>query len=617
MNTLVKDLRYGLRVLARNPGFTAVAVLMLGLGIGANSAIFSIVNAMLIKPLPYSEPDRIVWVYETAFRQGFDEISTSFPDFVDWRDQNQVFEHMAAYGERSFNVSDGDEPERVEGAVISAALFSVLGVQPALGRAFLAEEDRPDADAVVILTHGLWQRRFGADPGVIGRALTVDGKSHTVVGVMPPNFNFPDLSDMYVPLGYDVNKSKRGDHHLAVIARLKPEASLAQARAEMAAIAGRLEQQYPETNAGVGAAVVAYQERLSQGARPIVMILLGAVSFVLLMACANVANLLLARAAGREKEISIRLAIGASRVRLIRQLLTESVLLGIFGGALGLAIALAGVRVILSMIPVAMPFWMKIEIDPVVVAYTFAAGIITGVVFGLAPAFQSTRLNLNESLTEGGKGSSAGGRSRVRNLFAVSEIALAVVLLIGAGLMVKSFRALQSADPGFDARNLLTLQLSLPRAKYSGADEWVGFQHQLIERVRGLGGVRTAALVSNLPIGGSNWGKSFSVEGHPEPESGLLPVASYRVVGPGYFSTLGTALVGGREFNEQDAKDSLRVAIVNEMMARQYWPGEDPVGKRIKTGRADSDSPWLVVAGVVADARQNDIDAPIKPEIYT
>jgi len=616
-----QDVRYGLRSLAKNPGFTAVAVLALALGIGANSAIFSVVNAILLRPLPYKDPDRLVMVWEDRSKNGYPRDTPAAGNFHDWREQNQVFEGMAAVANQSFNLTGSGEPERVDGRRVSANLFQLLGVEPLHGRRFLPEEDQPGAGRVVVLSHGLWQRRFGSDPQVLGSQLTLDGESHTVVGVMPADFRFPSPEDqMWVPIAFNSQEAaNRGRHFLQVYARLKPGVGLEQARAEMDTIAARLQQQYPNSNTNVGAAVVPLHEQLVGDIRPALLLLLGAVGFVLLVACANVANLLLARAAARQKEIALRLALGASRARLLRQFLTESLLLALLGGASGLLLALWGVNLLRSFIPESVSQASTVSVDSSVLAFTLLVSVLTGLVFGLAPASQTSGFNLNETLKEGGRDSAAGRRGgRVRSLLVVAEVAVSLVLLIGAGLLINSFLRLRGVDPGFRTDNLLTMKVVLPKTKYPDHARRSAFYTELLGRVAALPGVNSAAVTTNLPLTFKGNSMGVSIEGRPDPGPGQRPSVVTRVVSPDYFRTMGIGLLQGRQFGRDDRADTTSVAVVSETLARRFWPGEDPLGKRLTPGPATSTNPddWITVVGVARDVRQFELDADPKPQMY-
>ena len=622
LGDLGQDLRYGLRVLLKNPGFTAVAVIALALGIGANSAIFSVVNTVLLSPLPYKDPDRLVMVWEDDTKHGYPTDTPAAANYVDWRDQNQVFEGMAAIADQSFNLTGTGDPERLRGRRVSASLFPLLGVAPQVGRAFAPEEDRPGANKVVILNHGLWQRRFGADPSITGKTLTLNGESYQVVGVMPASFQFPERGDeLWVPIAFTPQEAaSRGRHYLKVVARLKPGVTVERAQAEMSTIASRLQQQYPEQNAELGATVVPLHEQMVGNIRSALLVLLGAVGLVLLIACANVANLLLARAAVRQKEIALRVALGASRWRLLRQFLTESVLLAALGGGLGLLLALWGVSLLKSFIPESISQVKAIGVDAKVLGFTLLVSLLTGLVFGLAPATQVSKFNLNETLKEGGRDSSSGNQGkRLRGLLVVMEVAVSLVLLIGAGLLINSFLRLRSVDPGFKVDNLLTLGVVLPQEKYTTHERRSAFYDNLIGRVEALPGVRSAAVTNWIPLvrQGDSIGVSFEGHNDPLPGQGKRPVVVTRVVSPHYFRTMGIQLLQGREFEEgKDRVDSPAVVLVSEALARRYWPGESAVGKRVTHGDPNDPADWCEVIGVVKDVRQFELAADPKPQMY-
>ena len=616
---LWQDLRYGLRTLRKSPGFTVVAVLALALGIGADSAIFSVVNTVLLRPLPYQDPDRLVMVWEDATKAGYPRNTPAPANYIDWREQNQVFEGMAAIANISFNLTGDGEPERIDGRRVSASLFPLLGVEPHLGRVFLPEEDQPGANRAVIMSYGLWQRRFGSDPDITGKQLTLNGESFTVVGVMPPHFQFPSREDeLWIPIAFGPNESAtRGGHYLEVIARLKHGVTLQQAQAEMNTIAARLQQQYPESNTDVGATVISLHEQLVGDIKPALLVLLGAVGFVLLIACANVANLLLARAAVRQKEIALRIALGASRARLIRQFLTESLLLAAIGGVVGMLLALWGVNLLKAFIPENISQVKAITIDAYVLGFTLLVSLLTGLIFGLAPATQASNFNLNETLKEGGRDTAAGSRGkRLRSLLVIAEVAVSLVLLIGAGLLINSFLRLRSVDPGFRADNLLTMRIVLPRLKYPEQPQRTAFYAELLSRVEALPGVQAAAVTNWIPLVSQGDSVGFSIEGRPEPAAGQIPIAVTRVISPHYFSTMGIQLLQGRQFNEQDRADTPRTVVINETMARRYWPGEDPLGKRITTGSPADPASWRTIVGVAQDVRQFQLNADPRPQIY-
>ncbi|MFP5261703.1 MAG: ABC transporter permease [Blastocatellia bacterium] len=623
IKTVSQDLRYGIRTLAQRPGFAAAAALALALGIGANSAIFSVVNAVLLRSLPYEAPDQLVIVQSTRRQDPRRSGSASYPDFADFRSQNQVFDDMAAFRSRGYTLTGAGEPERIDGARVSASFFQLLGAEPHLGRAFLPEEDKPEAARVVIISHGLWQRRFGGDPDVIGRTLTLDGNSYTVVGVATAGFSFPiemEKADIWSPLALDGELlEQRGAHFLRVIARLKPGVPLQAAQAEMSTIATRLEQQYPEDDTDRVVALYSLYDHLVGGIRPALLVLLAVVGFVLLIACSNVANLLLARAATRQREIAIRMALGASRGRIIRQLITESLILAFIGGGAGLLLALWGVESLVALSPANLPRMSGVGVDRWVLGFTLIVSVMTGIIFGLAPAIKASKPDLNDALKEGGRGSTEGfsGR-RLRNLLVVSEMALALVVLISAGLLIRSFLRLQQVNAGFDPSNILTMQVELPSSKYKEGVQVSAFFEQVLERINALPGVESAGAVTTLPLSGSNMRTSFTVQNRPAPPPGQEPLAHLRAVTPGYFRTLRIPLLKGQEFGENYRKSSPGRIIINDTMARRFWPDEDPIGQRISIGMStDEDEPalWEIV-GIVGDVRHASLDAEPAPEMY-
>jgi putative ABC transport system permease protein len=610
----MRDLQYGVRMLLKNPGFTIVAVFVLALGIGANSAIFSVVNAVLLRPLPYAQPDRLVIMWEKATTQ---DTSVSYPNYVDWRDQNQVFEQIAAFRRDSFNLIGAGEPERLSGRMISASFFRTLGVKPLKGRDFLAEEDRAGASRVVILNYGFWQRRFGSDPNIVGKEVSLNNQSYTVVGIMPADYRFGVETDIFVPLGlFEERFKERGSHPgLYVIGRLKPGVTEEQGRAEMDTIQARLGQQYPDTNANRRTHIESLYEDTVKDVRPALLVLLGAVGFVLLIACANVANLLLARSAARQKEIAIRTALGASRWRVIRQLLTESVLLSILGGALGLLIAFWGMDLLTSAVPPdSVPRLDSAAMDSRVLSFTMLVSIMTGIIFGLAPAWQGSKTDLNESLKEGDRGST-GTRHRVRGALVISEVALALVLLIGAGLMVKSLWRLQSVETGFDARNLLTMQLAYTVDK-NEPRKATDFFEQVEAKIKSLPGVEAAAFSGGLPFAGAPE-QSFEIEGQPDADPSRPLMAVQYMTSPDYFQTMGIELRRGRLLSAQDRRESPFVAVIDESFAQKYFAGEDPVGKRISLGHRAGMQAEIV--GVVEHVKHYGLsgEVPVDPQFYT
>ena len=615
---LWQDLRYALRMLLKNPGFSAVAIIALALGIGANSAIFSVVNTVMLRPLPYKDADRLVMVWEDASKHGYPRDTPAAANYIDWRDQNQVFEGMAAIADQSFNLTNAGDPERVEGRRVSANLFPLLGVEPELGRVFRSEEDQPGANRVAILSHRFWHRRFGADPGIAGKTVTLNGESVVVVGVMPSEFQFPTREDeLWVPIGFtQAEAANRGRHYLQVLARLKPGVTVQQAQSEMSTIATRLQQQYPEANTDLGAAVVPLHEQVVGDIKPALMVLLGAVGLVLLIACANVANLLLARAAVRQKEIALRVALGASRFRLIRQFLTESVLLGVIGGALGLALAVAGLKLLTAFIPPNIPQIKAITIDGRVLGFTVMVSLVTGLIFGLVPAIQSSLLKPIETLKEGGRDSTGTGGNRIRGFLIISEVAVSLILLIGAGLLINSFLRLRNVDPGFRTENLLTMKVVLPDLKYREPAQRAAFYTDLTRRLESVPGVKSAAVTTNLPLYRQGNSIGITVEGKPEPPPGHPLIVVTRIISPRYFETMSIPLLAGRHLTDQDTATSPNVVVISEAMARKHWPGEDPIGKRIAPGSVQSPEDWCTVVGMVKDVRQFDLIAEPRPQMY-
>lgn len=631
MDTLISDLRYGVRMLLKRPGFTAVAVLALALGIGANSAIFSVVNGVVLRALPYKDPEGLmmVWSKRPSLQAiaGMTEFPVSAADFIDWRDQNQSFEQIAAFHSQSFNITGASEPEFLGGVRASATLFPLLGAEAKLGRTFLPEEDQPDAGRVVVISHGLWERRFGADPQIIGQKLTLNDEPYIVVGVMPRGFQFPRKgempagyqfprqADLYTPLAWTPNQSgNRGRNYLAVIGRLNPQVGVAQAQADMDSIAERLKEQYPQSNTNKEILIVPLHQQVVGKVRTALLVLLGAVGFVLLIACANVANLLLARAASRQKEIAIRTALGASRSRVIRQLLTESVLLALTGGTLGLLLAMWGIDLLMAISPSNLPRVDSISVDTRVFGFTLAVSLLTGIIFGLVPAIQASKPDVNEALKEGGRASSV-GHNRFRGVLVVAEVALSLVLLIGAGLMIRSFVRLINESPGLNPENVLTLDVALPRTKYTGPQQIAIFQ-QVIERLKALPAVQSAGAVYPLPLSGAEEGMGFGIEGRPPAAPGEAYNTGPRWVSPDYFNVMGIALLRGRELTEQDGSNSPRVVVINEAMAARYFPDEDPLGKRVAFDQTDGAPNWREIVGVVRDVKHSAVDSDPKPEIF-
>lgn len=616
MRTLWQDMRFGVRMLLKNPAVTFIVILALALGIGANTAIFSVVNAVLLRPLPFEEADRLVFLNETS--RSMDEISISYPNFTDWRNQNHVFEKIGVYNRNSYNLTGLGEAERILTAQMSADLLSALRVNAALGRLYTNEEDKPGGNPVVVLSYALWQRRFGGQESILNQTLTLNGKPYTVIGVMPKSFQYPTRVEMWTPVGplsADPNWQQRGNHPgLYGIARLKPGVSVEQAQADMRNIATNLSTQYPKEIAGNGIHVQPLLEVFVSDIRRTLWVLFGAVGFVLLIACANIANLLLARASARQKEMAIRAAMGAGRWRIARQLLTESVLLALIGGTLGLLVARWGIQLILFVSPTAIPRSGEVGLDWRVLAFTLGVSFLTGILFGLVPAIQAGEVGVHETLKESGRGVSR--RHWLRSSLVVVEVATTMVLLIGAGLMMRSFYRLQQVNPGFSYEHLTSFNLTLPRAKYGSEDQRATFFRRLIENLRGLPGVEAAAGASGLPLGNNGWQTSFFVDGGPEPAPGQTPLMEACAVTPDYFRAMNIPLIRGRYFDDHDDRSFLagkdlsklnegervlsgiNVIIIDEEFARRYWPNEEAVGKRIRLG-SNYKAPALTVVGVV------------------
>ncbi len=617
MGTLWQDLRYGIRMLAKNPGFTAVAIITLALGIGANTAIFSVVNAVVLRPLPYADASRLISLEEKGHHSR--ELSISYPDLLDWQQQNQVFQNIAGFQSASFNIAGEYQPERIPGRNVTPNFFATLGAKPFLGRDFLPEDDHPGANPVVIVSHSLWERLLGADPNAVGKTLPLNGRAYTIVGILPASFRFYLSSEIYAPIGLNAKELiVRGAHGgVYGIGRLKPAVTLEQARAQMNTIALRLQREYPSTNSGTGITLKPLREDLTGEVRPVVLILFGAVGFLLLICCMNVANLLLARAASRTREIAIRTAIGATRMRLLSQLLTESVLLGVLGGALGLLIGAWGTSAFAALLPAGLRRVAEISIDARVFGFTLAISLLAGMIFGLAPALHSLRLDLNTGLREQGRTSRFfSGHELFRNLLVVSEIALSLVLLTGAGLMIRSFASAVNVNLGLNPKNVLTMQVFLPDSKYHDDAQARTFFDQLSERLKGIPGVEASGLITPLPLSGEGWQDAVLPEGQPKPEPGQFPSSDFHTISPGYFQAMGIQFLEGRDFSSADDQNSPAVAIISQSMARKYWPDEDPVGKRFQKGGGHGKMMILTVVGVAADTKQYGPAAKTLTEFY-
>ena len=605
MNTLLQDVRYGLRMLAKNPGFTAVALLALALGIGANTAIFSVVNGVLLRPLPYPEPERLMMLYERTKDSGRN--SVAYPNYLDWRREQRSFKDIAAFRGDDLNFTGSGQPEHLKGEYVSANLFPVLGVNPILGRNFLPQEDREGAAGAVMLSYGLWKRRFGGDPAILGKAITLNAMSCTVVGVLPADFRFREEGALYVPLEQwnSVELRNREVHAgLSVVGRLKPGVTLVTAQAEMAFLGKALAQQYPKANAGHGITVVEMKRDEVGSIRPTLLLLLGAVGFVLIIACANVANLLLARSTARGREFAIRAALGADRKRVIRQLLTESVLLALGASVLGLLLAYAGTRLVLAAAPGALPRAQEIGLDPYVLLFTLGISILTGIVFGLAPAFHSSNVHPQESLKEGTRGS-GGGRHRAEGVFVVVEVGLAVVLLTGAGLMMQSIWRLWQVDPKFNPHNVLTAEVALsPRVMASPAAIRLAYQ-QLLDRVAGIPGVQSAAISQIVPLGWRDSSIGYWVGAAAQPPQDQMSAAVFTIPTPDYLRVMGIPLLSGRFFTNRDTPTSPPVVVIDDVMATHLFPGQEAVGKQINLMMLGP----VQVVGVVRHVKQWGLDS--------
>lgn len=624
MISLFRDICYSVRGLLKRPAFTAIAVITLALGIGANTAIFSVVNALLMRPLPFKEPARLVQVWEANFKRGRNTVDVSYPNFADWRIQNQVFEQISAYSDKTFNLTDTGEPQRIQGAIVSPSLFPLLGIKPVLGRVLLAEEDYPNKVFSVVMSERLWRRRFNSDPQVIGRTIKLDSESFTVVGVVPnitDLFALPSDTEVWVPISHSTGFENRYGHYLGVVARLKPGVTREQAQADMDRIAGALAAQYPSSNVNQAVRLVPLQQQIVGDFKPALLVLLGAVLFVLLIGSANVANMLLARAASRKREVAIRAALGASRWRIVRQLLTESLLLSGMGGAVGLVLALWGVYLLVAFGPADLPRAREVAVDGRVLVFTFAVSVLTGIIFGLVPALQASRPDLNEALKESGRSAtSSTGHRRMRSLLVVSEVALSLMLLVGAGLLLRSFIKLQAVNPGFNPNNVLTMKLSLRGPNYQKAAPIIAFHDQLIGKIKTLPGVQAVATRSHVPIAADEGyaNLSFGIEGRL-PDAANRTTAFYNAVSPDYFQTMEIPLLKGRPFEARDDRNAQSVIIINETLARRYFSGEDPIGRRMTLVDEDpKEEDWATIVGVVSDTKPRAIDLTAGPvaEMY-
>lgn len=631
MQKVLSDLRYGVRALRKTPGFTAVIVLAMILGIGANTAIFSVVNAILLRPLPYKDPDRLVLIRNNFVKQGLESVWLSPAEYLDIKKQNQVFGDVAAFKTVNYNLTENGEPERIEGLRVSASLFPLLGVVPLRGRVFSPEEDQAGNDNVVVISHGLWQRRFGSDPNVLSKTLLLSGKRFTIIGVTAADFRFPLTNvaigqpafraNVWTPLTFDAAAlADRGSRDLNVIARLKPNASVAQSQADLNTIATRLEQQYPDNyveNMGFAMSSIALQEQVTGKIKPALLLLFSAAAFVLLIACANVAGLLLARAIRRRKEVAIRIALGAGRWDLSRQLLTETALLAIVGGTIGLFVSVWIVRLLLVFGPENIPRVDEIGVDVRMLLFTLIASLVTALLLSLVPALQLSKPDLNRTLKEGGEKTSIGFQSaRVFNLLVIGEVAVAFVLLVGTGLMIKSFRQLSQIDPGFNRQNLLTMQLSLPSSKYPEATDVGAFYSRLVGELKSVPGIQSIGAIDALPLSGRRSDLSFVIEGRMPGPGDKLPDEEQRTVSADYFRTMTIPITKGRGLTESDRAGALMVVVINEALARKYFPNEDPLGKRIAFDGTPDKPNWREIVGVVGSVRNFGLDLDPKPEFY-
>lgn len=622
MQTLWQDLRYGVRMLTKQPGFTLLAVLMLSLGIGANTAIFSVVNGVLLKPLPYRAPEQLVRLFESS--QSQPRFPMSQGDFQDFRDQNTTLSGLALYTRDDLELSQGDQPERLAALHVTAGFFELLGVRPLLGREFRREDEVPENNQSVILSYGLWQRRFNGNPNIVGNAITFSGRLYTVVGVMPSGVQHVGGDYRSMPHGESVDvwwpmgmrpQAGRGSHFCNAIGRLKSGVSLEQASAELNVIAGRLAQQFPNTNQGWRIAIKPLHEEIVGRSRTMLLVLFGAVFFVLLIACVNIANLLLARATAREREIAVRAAMGAGRGRILRQLLTESLLLAGISSLAGILLAQWAIDALGALGPEQLPRLQAVGIDGRILLFTLGLTMLAGILFGLAPALQAGQVNLNELLKEGGRGGSSSRQRRLRDVLVVAEVALALVLLVGAGLLIRSFWKLQQADPGFNSERVLTASLSLPPARYKDPSRVAAFQQQMLERIAALPAVQSAGLTSDLPWTGYDENAGFTIEGKTFPPNDG-PGGRYHFVSADYFRTIGVPLMAGRYFNRSDQMDSPKVVLINHAMAELYWPGESAVGKRFTFSSQPKEKDWFTIVGVVGDVKDFPNSPAAVPAFY-
>ncbi|HYP26940.1 MAG TPA: ABC transporter permease [Blastocatellia bacterium] len=633
MENLLQDIRYALRVLAKKPGFTIVALLTIAIGIGANTAIFSVLNAILLRPLPYADSERLVVLWDNFMVLDMVRIGAKPAELLDYQNENQVFDSVAGFNNVQFSLTGTGAAEHIIGSRVSPNLFSMLGAVPSLGRGFVGDDTQPGRDSIAILSHELWKRRFSSDEGVIGKSILLNGDSYNIVGVMPEGFQFPHQSfpfgeraDIWMPLALNPEEvtTRGGFHNILVLAKLKPGVTVEQAQLNMDRVAQQLQEKYPNSYLGPGGAdggwkitVFSLHEEIVGKIRKSLLILLAAVGFVLLIVCVNIANLQLGRLTARQKEIAIRLAVGANRGRLVKQLVVESLVLAILGGMLGLVLAYWGISILVAMKPANVPRITEIGIDWRILLFTFGISILTGLIFGLAPSLQASKPQITETLREGGRTSNAGvGHPQIRNLFVVAQIAIALVLLIGAGLMIKGFNRLRSVDPGYKTERVLLADVSLRGPNYEEGRQRAAFYQKVLQQTQEIPGLQSAGLVSIPPLNRDSFQAPFSVEGRPFDPTGVPTLADFRVVSPGYFSTMNIPLIQGRDISEQDTEDAPGVAIISQMTAQSFFQNEDPIGKRIKMGAPMSRRPWLTIVGIVGTIRQDGLSIEPRSEIY-
>jgi len=618
MNSMLQDIRYALRSLSMNRTFAAVAVLALALGIGASTAIFSVVNAVLLQPLPFRNPEQLMILWVDNKPQGIAEDISSYPNFENWRNENKVFDEVVAYTTPTVTLTGEGEPEQVRATMATAGFFQLFGTSPAQGRALLPEENQTGREQVVVISDGVWKRRLGGVSNAVGRTLSLNGRPYTVVGIMPPDFRYPERVDLWMPLAPNENqRTTRGNYWLSVIGRLKNGMTVQQAQVEMSGLARQLEQRYPNFNTNVGITIEPMYDELVGSVRPAMLVLFGSVGFVLLIACANVANLLLARSATRQREFAVRIALGASRVRLLRQMLTESTVLGLMAGVVGIGLTFVAIRVLLSLAPADIPRLTDVRVDRTVLSFSLGLSLVTGLLFGLFPALTSSGRDISGSMKSAGRGTSEGFQNRrVRRLLVISEIAIALTLLVGAGLLIKSFSLLRAVSPGFATENVLTARIQLPGLKYPQGAQVAGFYNQLIERIQALPGVQGVDAASTVLLSRLPNSASVSIEGRTAGPPDPTPIP-FDSITPGFFKTMGIRILQGRTFTPQDDSQSIPVVIVNEAFARRYWPNEDALGKRLTFGNPQNPNVrWSTVVGIVDNIRRSGIDLDARPETY-